>query len=421
MFIPYEDIGQFIFKYTKNENLNKFFYEKKISQNLDYIKKNYSVVKEKLKEKFKSKNISVIFYIYDETKWKCQALYDLLKEDNRFNVSILATKNSVKDINNPNFQKDKELEKVFQFFEQRGMNVKMGYDTVKKEHIPIKNFNPDIIIYQHPWYVERSQGPVVASEFAITYYVPYYIPSTTSQIDYYLRFHSYVENYCVFDELTYNEYVKKMSNKGANLIVTGQPYLDYFTKNEPVEEKQYVIYAPHWTILKKGVAYSTFEWSGKYMLEYAKQHPDSNWVFKPHPLLYKELILSGYMKEAEVKDYYDEWATIGLKYESGDYLKLFKESKLMITDCGSFLGEYFFTGKPLIHLISQDAQPYNETINNIIKYYYKAHNLTELETYMKDLISEKDMMKQERQEAIEKYTHSNASIKIKEDIISKLT
>ena len=55
------------------------------------------------------------------------------------------------------------------------------------------------------------------------------------------------------------------------------------------------------------------------MLEYAKQHPEKKWVFKPHPMLFKALIDNNVMTTDDAESYYQEWDKIGLKYESGDY------------------------------------------------------------------------------------------------------
>ena len=127
------------------------------------------------------------------------------------------------------------------------------------------------------------------------------------------------------------------------------------------------------------------------------------------------------MTREEVDEYYNSWDKIGLKYEQGDYLNLFSQSKMLITDCSSFLGEYFLTGKPTIHLISKTAAPYNETINQITKYYYNAENIEELESLLTKL-PQNDPKKTERLQAIEKlgYNKICASENILNDILKTL-
>ena len=106
----------------------------------------------------------------------------------RFEPIIIVTKNAAKNLDNPSYQTKEDILATFEFFKNKGMNVELGYNFEKNKHIPFKKFNPDIIIYQHPWYVETSQGPVVCSRFALTAYVPYDIATTTLDIEYNLRF-----------------------------------------------------------------------------------------------------------------------------------------------------------------------------------------------------------------------------------------
>ena len=98
------------------------------------------------------------------------------------------------------------------------------------------------------------------------------------------------------------------------------------------------------------------------MLELAKAHKELNWVFRPHPLLYNFAITSGFMRQQDIDRYYDEWKSFAEYSVGGDYIDLFKRSYAMITDCGSFLTEYFVSENPVIHLVSEQLNP-----NNTIK------------------------------------------------------
>jgi len=397
MYIPYEETGNFLYKILKNESLKNFFYEKKIAQNLKYIANNKPKVIKKLQNKLKhGQKVKVVFYVYDETKWKCQSVYDIFNSDERFEVQILVTKSAAKNTDNPTYQSKDAVLRAYEYFKDKHMKTALAYDFEHDKYIPFKKFNPDIIIYQHPWYVERSQGPVVCSKFALTCYVPYYFPieieGSDKKIDYYLRFHKYVERYYVLDKYVENKLKTKMDNKGENVKVAGLPILDYFIDHN--DSGDYVIYSPHWSVGGLGLTYSTFDWNGKFMLEYAKVHPEINWVFRPHSILKKSLVDTHIMTEEEVDNYYDEWAKIGLEYVGGDYLELFSKSKMMITDSSSFLGEYFVTEKPLILLMSERSQ-FSSLKNPILKTYYCARNLDDLKHFL-EILPENDYMKEER-------------------------
>jgi CDP-glycerol glycerophosphotransferase (TagB/SpsB family) len=415
MFIPYENLANII----PSKLLKDFFYNLKISQNVNYIKSNKTRILNQLKKVVKKRPLKVCFYVYDESKWKCQSLYDLLEKDSNFIPVILVTKTAAKNIDNPSYQTVDNVVRTYNFFISKGMRVNYAYDIDNNLFLPFEQFKPDIVIYQHPWYVETSQGPVVCSKFALTYYVPYYFPTTTASHDYSLRFHQYVQRYCIFDEITRKEYCSKMQNKGENLVVTGQPSFDLLQNQALLssDKNEYVIYAPHWSVNKQSVAYATFEWNGEFMLQFAKMHPEYSWVFKPHPLLAKTLVDNNIMTKDEVDNYYNEWAKCGIVHDSGDYYDLFLKSKLMITDCSTFLGEYFLTQKPLIHLRSEYSVPFNQTVKKLIDYYYQVKNIDELQ-YALENVLKNDYLKQDRVKAYNEFGYANsyASQNILDDI-----
>ena len=100
------------------------------------------------------------------------------------------------------------------------------------------------------------------------------------------------------------------------------------------------------------------------------------------------------MTKTDIDKYYNEWKNIGIYSEGGGYTDLFNESYAMITDCGSFLTEYFVTENPVIHMISEKFTP-NSVIKEIDKTYYTAHNFEELSQHLNDVILNKTDCKKE--------------------------
>lgn len=412
MYINYEKIGK-ILGFGE-----RFFYNKKIKQNLNYIKRNQKKVKAKLKGKT---HLNVAFYVYDSAKWKCQSVYDLMTKDERFTPCVFVTKCNAPE-NNFNNQTIDDIKKTYEFFKSKDMNVKYAYDLENDKFIPFEKMSPkpDIIIYQHPWYVETTQGPVVCSKFALTYYVPYYISDIDNPIEYDLRFHRYIYRYYVPDEIIRKNYAPNMYDKGEKLIVAGHPQLDFYLDDKTENERKYVIYAPHWTVCGDNLRYSTFDWNGYKILEFAEKHPELNWVFKPHPCLYNFLFMSGYMTKDDADEYYRRWHDVGIVCEDGDYMQLFQNSIAMITDCGSFLTEYFFTKQPCIHLVSQYFKG-NESVKRICETYYNVHNADEMNKFFEEvLIYKNDPKKQERLALLKKLNYPNSAEFIVEDILKNL-
>ena len=257
MYIPYEKIFDTLALFTPIKfgvKLKKIGQKLKIKNNLKYISKNKKQVIKAIKEKLKNnQKINVAFYIYDETKWKSQSIYDIFENDERFTPYIFVTKNCSPE-NNMNFQTKNDIIKVYDFFKNKNARVFYAYDFEKDDYIPFNKMpvKPDIVFYCHPWYVFKTQGPVMVSKYAITCYIPYFLATSISPIEYYTRFHQYVQNHYVLNDSIKNYYAENMDNKGKNLKSTGHPMLDYFylNKDKQYENKNYTIYAPHWSVDK---------------------------------------------------------------------------------------------------------------------------------------------------------------------------
>ena len=344
-----------LFPFKKQEILARLL-SHLITPEMEYVEKCKKEVIQRLKNKIRNKEkLNVAFLCSDKQKWKCQSLFELLKQDENFHPFILVAK---KDKNSweADFITKEEEEEVYNFFaEHLNLETYFAYDYEKEEHIDLEKFNCDIIFYQQPWGLMEKQSPLMQSYKSLTCYVPYYVPNLAACTECNLDFHNFIHNYYVVNETIKKYYSPKMKNLGKNLKVVGHTILDYFFLNcEKIrkEEKKYVIYAPHWSIDYQEENYATFKANGQYILDFAKKHPEINWIFKPHPYLKQRLKLLKVMTNEQIENYWNEWDKIGLKYEGGDYLHLFAQAKAMITDCGSFLTEFFLTEQPLIHLIS---------------------------------------------------------------------
>ena len=411
MYIDYEKIGE-ILGFGK-----KFFYDMKVKQNIHYIKNNQKLV---LKELKNGLPLYVVFYVYDESKWKSQSVYDLMEKDDRFEPLIVVTKNCAPE-ENPNYQTAENVIKCYEYFKSKGMKVELGYDIKRNTFIPLEKFHPDIIIYSHPWYVQEKQGPVICSKFALTYYIPYFLPASEQWHEYGLRFHQYIYRHFVPTKLVRDYYAKNMPSIEHSFSVVGHPVLDSLNADNNAEKK-YIIYAPHWTVCGENLRFGTFDWSGDKVLEFAKNHKELNWVFRPHPLMYNYILTSGFMRKQEIDNYFNEWKSFATFSDGGDYIRLFKESYAMVTDCGSFLTEYFVTENPVIHLVSEHLKP-NSTIKEIDKTYYTAHDADELLKHLHHVILDKnDYKKEERVKLLEKLNlkNSNSAEKIINNILSDI-
>lgn len=360
------------------------------------VQKRYKKILSRLKNK-KGK-IRVLFLISENSKWKAQALYDLMAQSNKFEpiiaLTLMTEVHKGEDITRNNLEQD------FKFFSSKGMNVVYAYKN--GDYVNLKNFNADIVFYQQPWDISKKQFPEVVSKFALTYYIPYYVNNYELQpIEYDQFFHKLIYKYFVLNKWWEEQYKQKTTL--TNVLGLGNPILDSFiSKNKMNNDKKYVIYAPHYSVYHtkniNPVNYGTFLLNGKFILEFAKQHKNLNWVFKPHPQLKYSLLKIGFNIN-EIEEYYKAWEQIGECCYDSSYVDYFKDSKLLITDSDSFLLEYFCTQKPIIHLISSNCKiNVSEFSKPIFETFYKVTNKEELIHSLNSiLIDNNDPKKSERQ------------------------
>ena len=404
----YKLLGVPFFKIKKKYNFygyKKFVYfcgicvykksKDKLNKKIASFNKKYQKTLKRLKIKVLNKEkIRVAFYVND-SKFKTQKLFNLMKKNSYYHPFVLVGKNSVQE-NSAEYQTQEQIQKIFDYFKKNKMEVYFAYDFESNKPIPLKTFKPDIIFYSRQYALAKEHKIDVIADYSLPVYVPYFVPNSPLAVEAGSEFHNLLWKYFILNAETKANYSPVMQNKGKNLVVTGHPILDVYLEQMKKQEK-YVIYAPHWSVGDTLLNYSTFEWSGKFMLEWSQQHPEFKWVFKPHPMLYNRLITSGYMTKEEVEKYYSEWEKIGIYYSGPDYFDYFKNSKALITDCGSFIAEYLPTEKPVILMRSSRATPYNFLGKIISNSYYNIHNSDELtECLEKILILKKDDKKTER-------------------------
>ena len=139
------------------------------------------------------------------------------------------------------------------------------------------------------------------------------------------------------------------------------------------------------------------------MLEYAKSHPEIDWLFKPHPLLHKTIVSLNLMTAEQADDYYQQWAEMpnGQVCLDGRYWDFFKTSDCIITDSISFLVEYLPTTKPVLRIDSGHAR-YNDFTNNVISNYYMGKSFDEIASFLETVvIPNRDYLREKRLAALQ--------------------
>lgn len=353
-----------------------------------------------LKKKFGNEKIKVGFLVNEQAKWQYQSLYDELEKHADFEPIVLVTKlySAHKRRNKKNFYKS--IDDCYQFFAKKQMNVRYAYDNEKQQFVHVKDFGVDLLFYPQQWENAPEQHPATASDYVLTYYSPYGLDLLDFDGIYLEEFHRLLWRMYVEDQWIISHLSELTQREVTNCAIVGYPKLDSYFSSESTNiktEKPIIIYAPHHSFEDDGLRCATFQHNGHEILKLAQRYKEQIfWIFKPHPRFKSAVISNEIMSEQEVNDYYQEWEKLGMVYDDGNYIGLFKQSAGMITDCASFLGEYLPSEKPLFHLDSGFV-PFNDFAKMFLSTYYKVKGADDLEEILQRVVlKQQDEQKKNR-------------------------
>ena len=364
----------------------------------------------------RGKKAKVCFMLDHIAKFSSISVYHAMEQSEIFEpfLVLYSTEDKIFD-NNEIWFKHKESLKIL---ENNGYKVCNGYNELR-QYIPITDFSPDIVFLNTPALCYTKNMYLNNVFMNVNFLVCYlnYAFNTINSYDYHYNNKRIASCWKHFVE-TREDYLELLDHSkyfGTNCVLTGYPKLDKYII--PIEEckiptkinngKPIVIYAPHRSIHEtwEPLNLSTFHIYYEKFLELAKNYSDINFVFKPHPFLYNAVIKNNIMNDVEFNDYLKQWDLLpnGIIVDDGEYIDLFRKSDLLITDCGSFIGEWLPTEKPCIYLVNpeRNQKTYMDGFSlmgrKILEKYYLAHNQEEIDKYFKMIMFDKqDPMKEER-------------------------
>ena len=373
------------------------------------LRRNYANIVKRIRQYPKDRKIRVLFWVYETAKWKAQSLYDAMKASKDFEpIMVLSvTKDDLEFFGKGIREKLLADER---YYTSHGCRCITNFDFATERPLPLSTYEPDIVFYHDPRPIFDEDSVRLTSESALCCDIPYAIRTLGGDGLQNLLWHHQL----MFLQFPPTEAQSRFYRKSlpewkwaGTSCAIGHPILDQYLKpSSETELTDCVIYAPHWAFalagVKRPVILSSFLSNGREILKYAQRHLEFKWVFKPHPLLYKELITSGVWTREEVDAYYAAWGEIGRVCTDGDYIPLFQNAKALITDCGSFLVEFPMTGKPLIRLIPKELDyPLFPAFEKLYDSFYTVSNLDEMyATFAQVLERGDDPKKEERINAV---------------------
>lgn len=389
-----------------------------IDNNIQQYHLNHQMKLNHLRDKVKrGKTVKVFFMVHDAAVFGCASVYRAMEKQEMFEPYIYVI--SRRDVAYQDFYID--VKKDIVFFESRGYRTINGYDEWQNPK-DFHDLNPDIIFYDLPKLYGSAGSCYNRLDQLNWEYLTCYVPYGLLMVDsFYYHYHTKCirETWRFFldTKSSFNRVLADGEFSGFNTVLSGYPKFDeYYTEDDQLPEKinngkPVVIYAPHHSLFVSN-NFATFDLYKDLMLELVKDHSEINFVFKPHPLLpfqIKARERSGDISfsQQDYFDYMQEWDNQpnGICITQGDYIKLFKKSCCMITDCGSFIGEYLPSLHPCIYIFNprkeRQDEVYTALAKKILDTYYITRTKEELEqTIQQVIIKGKDPKKSMRMQVL---------------------
>lgn len=175
-------------------------------------------------------------------------------------------------------------------------------------------------------------------------------------------------------------------------VLSGYPKLDALANCEvKARNRKRIIIAPHHTVnrAKGNLNFSNFLTYSDYFMDLPARYPGVDFIFRPHPLLFTTLSNSGLWSQKKCANYIEKMGA----YENvevqhgGAYLETFANSDAIIHDCGSFIVEWLYTGKPGCYMIKDSSlDEYNDFAKRCFNAYSLAYSQEDISKFIDDVI-----------------------------------
>lgn len=264
------------------------------------------------------------------------------------------------------------LAETMAFLRSRGLDPIAMSGKGITDLVRLVQLAPDYIFRQTPW--EHHIPSVFNSRllaFAQLCYIPYGMGTIEKpQQQYNQPFHNQCD--LVFAESQYHleRYAEHRAMGTQGVVLSGYPRFERFVQQlteqshpwplQAADDMPRVIWAPHHTVERSWLNYSTFMDYKDLMLAEAQRGRISI-LFRPHPALGEKLVVSKMMTADEWAAYQAAWDAVGTSGidRAEGYVEQFGASDLMVTDGLGFFSEYLLTGKPLVRTWKDGAEAMN--------------------------------------------------------------
>ena len=358
-----------------------------------------------------TRKIRVVFLCYRPAIWiGVKSIYEAMMADPAFDVTIVAIPIKLNYYDGGFRYVSEGAEDYFKDFDCR---VVCGYDAGQDAWTDLERLHPDYVFYLQPYNINlpRVYNTHLVSQYAKICYVPYGMQILGSDTE------ESVLNPDFFSGVTF--FFAGMPGRRAwmqehgrcigrlrpeNILFYGYTRLDHLEQYLGKESKSWhlgrdrmrVLWMPRWCTSEGNCNFFRYKDD---VLAYASRHEaDVEWLFRPHPQMWKEFVATGEMPEAEQQAYLAQYDAHPNAFvdEQQAYTQTFYASDVLVADGTSAFAEYFMTGKPIIYC-HKERDNFTAYGRQLAEGYYIANDWQEVEAWLDMLQAGFDPLASRRQ------------------------
>lgn len=273
----------------------------------------------------------------------------------------------------------------------------------------IKELNFDYIFYPRPYDVHLPQGLRSTDLVKVTKccYIPYGYSCSDNFNDCNVENPFFDNIYMEFCEseylknLLYKKYKKSCDNGTKHFEVLGYPVLAKYIDMKPRNGIKTITWTPRWSYDPVVGGSNFIEYKDNFVELCRKLPKYIKVIFRPHPLMFDELVAKKIITSDEKNLYITTLKELNVSIDLENPIDdVLSETDILLSDFSSILVHFFITNRPIVYC--KKNIKFNEDLKDSEQYMYVAKSWTEVETYIKNLIKDKDKLSTKRNEFINK-------------------
>ncbi len=368
------------------------------------VQRHYQDVRKEIAERIKDgEKLRFASYVVYDTTFGAHGICELmLKEPEKYDVTFVVCPDTYRDMDGL-----KQYHKTKQFFVERygADRVLDGYDETTGEFLDHSD-KFDVVYLANPYdcLVNRVHGiNYLCTQSVLPIHIEYamYIIGKSWMYEPVFTYDS-----CLYYAYFVNTIATRAFFSGhqffpvGNIFCSGYPKMDALAACKADgganKSRKKILISPHQTVkgmpdCQDGIQISNFLQYSSFIPKLADLYPDVDFVFRPHPLLFTQLVRHKFWSQEDVDSYLKLLESKNIVYSSeSDYFHLFKECDAIIHDCGSYIAEWLYTEKPCCYVIETKEKLYNQLTEDgkiAIQHYFLADSENKIMEFIDSVLS----------------------------------